>query len=57
MPATHEKGNVGKKMNLDYDTFDSPVGTILLRIGNECFAATLPCMTGGGNRQVCRPAR
>jgi hypothetical protein len=35
----------------------TPLGTVTFRVGNDCFAATLPCLTKGSGREVCRPAR
>ncbi len=35
-----------------------PFGTALFRIGNDCFAASVPCRSGGGGRfDVCKPSR
>jgi hypothetical protein len=35
-----------------------PTGTTTFRIGNDCFAVTLPCTaSGGGTREVCKPPR
>ncbi len=34
----------------------APVGTVTVRVGQDCFAITLPCTNKNG-RQVCKPAR
>jgi hypothetical protein len=43
---------------LDAAGSPAPVGTTTLRMGDDCFAETLPCTTsGGGQSVVCKPPR
>ncbi len=49
---------VASAKGLDANGSIAPEGTTLVRIGDDCFAVTLPCTSSaGGQSEVCKPPR